>query len=72
MLQIIDKTEIAKRKQYRYSDKVSARIRKQKKIREMKRKNMANNITKIDSLTEIIDDDDDIFNENILDNILEN
>lgn len=75
MLQVIDKTEIAERKQYKYSEKVSERIRKDKKIREMKRKNMARNITRIDTLTELVGDminDDGIFSGNILNSILEN
>jgi len=75
MLQIIDKTEIAERKPYRYSEKVSAKMRKEKKIREMKRKNMARNITRIDTLTEIVDNIDDIngiFRGNILNSLLEN
>lgn len=74
MLQVIDKTEIAKRKPYKYSEKVSERMRKEKKLREMKRKNMAHNITKIDTLTEIVDDMEinGIFGENILNSLLEN
>lgn len=75
MLQVIDKTEIADRKPYKYSEKVSARMRKEKKVREMKKKNMARNITKIDTLTEFIGDminDDGIFSGNILNGILEN
>lgn len=75
MLQVIDKTEIAERKPYKYSSKVSERMRKEKKLREMKRKNMARNITKIDTLTEIVGDlinDDGIFGGNILNGILEN
>ena len=72
MLQIIDKAEIAERKPYKYSEKVSAKIRKEKKVREMKRKNMARNITKIDNLTEIVGDMeiDEIFGGNILDSLL--
>ena len=72
MLQIIDKTETAERKPYRYSDKVSERMRREKKAREMKRKNMARNITRIDNLTEIIEGIDGVFNGNVLNNILEN
>ena len=75
MLQIIDKTEIAERKPYKYSEKVSTKMRKEKKVREMKRKNMARNITRIDTLTEIISDMDGIdgvFSRNVLNNILEN
>lgn len=72
MLQIVDKDEIAERKPYRYSEKVSAKIRKEKKAKEMKRKNMAYNVTKIDSLTEIIGDIDNIPRGNLLNKILEN
>lgn len=74
MLQVIDKTEIAERKPYKYSEKVSERMRKEKKIREMKRKNMARNITRIDTLTEIANDIeiDGIFRGNILNSLLEN
>lgn len=74
MLQVIDKTEIAERKPYKYSEKVSERMRKEKKVREMKRKNMARNITRIDTLTEIANDIeiDGIFRGNILNSLLEN
>ena len=74
MLQVIDKTEIAERKPYKYSEKVSERMRKEKKVREMKRKKMARNITRIDTLTEIISDIeiDGIFSGNVLDSLLEN
>jgi hypothetical protein len=74
MLQVIDKTDIAERKPYKYSEKVSARMRKERKVREMKRKNMARNITKIDTLTEITDniETDGIFSGNVLDRLLEN
>ena len=75
MLQVIDKTEIAERKPYKYSEKVSERMRKEKKVREMKRKNMARNITRIDTLTEIVGDminDDGIFRGNVLNSLLEN
>lgn len=75
MLQVIDKTEIADRKPYKYSDKVSERMRKEKKVKEMKRKNMARNVTRIDTLTEIVGDmiiDDGIFTGNVLNNLLEN
>lgn len=74
MLQVIDKTEIAERKPYKYSEKVSERMRKEKKVREMKRKKMARNITRIDTLTEIINDIeiDGIFRGNVLDSLLEN
>lgn len=75
MLQVIDKTDIAERKPYKYSEKVSERMRKERKVREMKRKNMARNITRIDTLTEIVGDminDDGIFRGNILNSLLEN
>ena len=74
MLQVIDKAEIADRKPYKYSEKVSERMRKEKKVREMKRKNMARNITRIDTLTEIANDIeiDGIFRGNILNSLLEN
>lgn len=74
MLQIIDKSEIAERKPYKYSEKVSERMRREKKIRDMKRKNMARNITRIDTLTEMVSDVeiDDIFRGNILNSLLEN
>lgn len=75
MLQVIDKTDLAERKPYKYSEKVSARMRKEKKVKAMKRKNMACNITKIDTLTEMVEDmvnDNGIFSENILNSILEN
>lgn len=74
MLQIVDKTDIAERRPYRYSEKVSARMRKEKKVKEMKRKNMACNITKIDTLTEIVEDmanDNGILSGNILNSILD-
>lgn len=69
MLQVVDKDEIAQRKPYKYSEKVSAKMRKEKKVREMKRKSMARNITKIDTLTEIVESIDDVFSANILTNI---
>ena len=72
MLQIVDKTEIAERKPYKYSEKVSERMRKEKKVREMKRKNMARNITRIDTLTEIVDSIDGVFSGNVLNSIIEN
>lgn len=75
MLQVIDKTEIAERKPYKYSEKVSERMRKEKKAKEMKRKSMARNITRIDTLTEMIGDminDDGIFSGNVLNSLLEN
>lgn len=74
MLQIIDKSEIAERKPYKYSEKVSERMRREKKIRDMKRKNMARNITRIDTLTEMVSDVDidDMFRGNILNSLLEN
>jgi hypothetical protein len=73
MLQVIDKTDIAERKPYKYSEKVSTRMRKERKIREMKRKNMARNITKIDTLTEITDniEFDGMFSGNVLDRLLD-
>lgn len=72
MLQIIDKSEIAERKPYRYSDKVSAKMRKERKAREMKRKNMARCVTRIDAITEMVEGIDDDVSENILDSLLEN
>lgn len=72
MLQIIDKTEIAERKPYRYSEKVSERMRREKKVKEMKRKNMARNITRIDTLTEVVESIDGVFSGNVLNNLLEN
>ncbi len=75
MLQVIDKTEIAERKPYKYSEKVSERMRRERKVKEMKRKNMARNITRIDTLTEIVGDmtnDDGIFSGNVLNGILKN
>ncbi len=72
MLQIIDKTEIAERKPYRYSDKVSTKMRKERKAREMKRKNMARCVTRIDAITEMVEGIDDDVSGNILDSLLEN
>jgi hypothetical protein len=73
MLQVIDKVDIAERKPYKYSEKVSARMRKERKVKELKRKNMARNITKIDTLTEITDIEiDEILSGNILNRLLEN
>ncbi len=73
MLQIIDKSEIADRKPYRYSEKVSAKMRKERKAREMKRKNMARYIIRIDALTEVVEDMDNgtTIDECILDSLLE-
>lgn len=75
MLQVIDKSETANRKPYRYSSKVSEKMRKEKKAKERKRQNMARSIIRIDTLTEIIDDGElgnEIFGGNILNKILEN
>lgn len=73
MLQVIDKSETANRKPYRYSTKVSERLRKEKKARERKRQNMARSIIRIDALTEIIEDmGDDILSGNVLNKILDN
>ncbi len=73
MLQVIDKSETANRKPYRYSTKVSEKMRKEKKARERKRQNMARSIIRIDTLTEIIEDmSDDILSGNVLNKILDN
>lgn len=73
MLQVIDKSETANRKPYRYSTKVSEKMRKEKKARERKRQNMARSIIRIDALTEIIEDmGDDILSGNVLNKILDN
>lgn len=73
MLQVIDKSETANRKPYRYSSKVSEKMRKDKKARERKRQNMARSIIRIDALTEIIEDmGDDILSGNVLNKILDN
>lgn len=57
MLQVIDEDEIAKRKPYRFSEKVAEKIRKRRKDKEQKRKNMAQIIVRIDTLDEIIPED---------------
>jgi hypothetical protein len=74
MLQIVDKSEIAARKPYRYSSKVLERMRKAKKAKERKKQNMARKIIRIDTLTEIIEENDPtdkIFGVNILNNLLD-
>lgn len=65
MLEIIDETEVAKRKKYRFSPVVSARMIKQKKDREKRRKDMAKSIIKIDTLTEFIPDDIDTIGDTV-------
>ena len=57
MLQIVGKDEIAERRPYRFSDKVAEKIRKRRKEKELKRKNMAHVIVRIDTLDEIIPED---------------
>ena len=57
MLQIVDKDEIAERRPYRFSEKVAEKIRKRKKEKELKRKNMAHVIVRINTLDEIIPED---------------
>lgn len=67
MLQLVDKSETAKRKPYKYSDEVSARMRKDRKLKEVKRKNLAKSIIRVDSLTEIVEDIDDVGGCKLLD-----
>jgi len=57
MLQIIGKDEIAKRKPYKFSERVAEKIRRRRKERELKMKNRARIIAKIDALDEIISED---------------
>lgn len=57
MLQIVGKDEIAERRPYRFSEKVAEKIRKRKKEKELKRKNMAHVIVRINTLDEIIPED---------------
>lgn len=57
MLQVVDKNEIAERKPYKFSEKVSAKIRQRRKEREQNRKNMAQIIVRIDTLDEIVPGD---------------
>lgn len=54
MIEIVSEEDIAERKPYRFSDKVLARMAKERKEKERKKKEMALSITKIDGLTEII------------------
>jgi hypothetical protein len=57
MIQLIGKDEIAERKQYRFSDKVVAKMIRRRREKEEKKKNMARIIVKIDTLDEIIPED---------------
>ncbi len=57
MLQVVDKDEIAKRKPYKFSEKMAEKIRQRRKEREQKRKSMAQIITRVDTLDEIIPED---------------
>lgn len=57
MLQVVDEGEIAERKPYKFSEKVAERIRKRRKEKEQKRRNMAQIIVRIDALDEIVPED---------------
>ena len=57
MLQVVGKDEIAKRKPYKFSEKMAEKIRQRKKEREQKRRNIAQIITRVDTLDEIIPED---------------
>lgn len=58
MIRIIEKNEIAKRKPYRYSDRVLEKIRRARQSKENRRKNMARTIIKINALASILEDDE--------------
>lgn len=58
MIRIIEKNEIAKRKPYRYSDRVLEKIRRARQSKEKRRKNMARTIIKINALASILEDDE--------------
>lgn len=58
MIRLIEKNEIAKRKHYKYSDRVLEKIRRAKQSKEKRRKNMARTIIKINALAEILEDDE--------------
>lgn len=67
MIQLIDETEVAERKPYKFSEKVSEKMRKERKQKELKRKKMANSIVRINTFTEIIPDEiDNMLHGNIL------
>lgn len=57
MIQLVEEDEIAERKQYRFSDKVVAKMARRRREKEEKKKNMARIIVKIDTLDEIIPED---------------
>lgn len=62
MLQIVDKKEVAKRKPYRFSQEVSAKMEKAKKERKMKRIRLSRSIVRVNDFTEIIQPEDNLFN----------
>ena len=67
MMQLIDETEVATRKPYKFSEKVSEKMRKERKQKELKRKKMAQSVIRINAFTEILSEDvDNMLHGNIL------
>ena len=66
MIQLVDESEVAERKPYKFSEKVSEKMRKERKQKELKRKKMANSIVRINTFTEVIPDELDMLHGNIL------
>lgn len=67
MMRLIDETEVAARKPYKFSEKVSEKMRKERKQKELKRKKMAQSIIRINTFTEILSEDvDNMLHGNIL------
>lgn len=57
MIQLVEKNEIAKRKQYKFSDKTKTKMIRKRKKKEIDKMNMVKIITKIDTLDEIVSED---------------
>lgn len=57
MIQIIDKSDVVRRKSYMYSSVVLGKMARIRKNKKLKRERLANSITKINMLTEFIRDD---------------
>lgn len=57
MLQIVDKTEMAERKPYRYNRKTLEKMERIRKEKRIKKEKMAKNITTINMLKEFVCED---------------
>lgn len=67
MMQLIDETDVAARKPYKFSEKVSEKMRKERKQKELKRKKMAQSIIRINAFAEVLSEDvDNMLHGNIL------